>query len=216
MPAVPARGEQPDAPIAVRRKQFAKEFVAREIEEAAIRLFAARGYENVTAAEIAEAMGLSRRTFFRYFANKEQVLQAHAVRLHTRVIRALERRPAGESAAAALRNAFLDTADVGEDERESMRLRNRVLREYQGQSGWLTLAPETAARLTDLVAARMGLDPDTDIRPRLLVTTTWAAADAASEHWVATEDGEPLTVSMRYAFDQLPKIHSAARKSRDA
>lgn len=177
--------------------------MAREIEEAAIRLFAERGYENVTAADIAEAIGVSRRTFFRYFASKDHVLHAHALRLHARVIRALQRRPSDESAATALCNAFLDTADVAEDERERMRLRNRVLRECQGQSGWATLSPEMAATLSELVAGRMGLDPNTDLRPKLLVAAIWAAADAATAHWTTTADDGPLTVPIRYAFDKL-------------
>lgn len=201
--ATPARGEEPVAPIGARRKQFAKEFVAREIEEVAIRLFAERGYENVTAADIAEAMGLSRRTFFRYFASKDQVLQAHAVRLHARVVRALKRRPSDEPAVTALCNAFLDTAHVSEAERDSMRLRNRVLRDYQGQSQWTVMSPELAAELIELVAARMGANPEKDVRPRLVVATIWAAADAASAHWVTTNDEQPLTDAVRFAFNQV-------------
>lgn len=201
--AIPERGEEPAAPISARRKQFAKEFVAREIEEAAIRLFAERGYENVTAADIAEAIGVSRRTFFRYFASKDQVLQAHAMRLQARVVRALERRPADEAAAVALCNAFLDTADVGGDDRESMLLRNRILRDYQEHSGWAVMSSEIAGELTDLVAARMGVDPNTDMLPGLLVATIWAATDTATGHWLTTADDKPLTTSMRYAFDQL-------------
>jgi AcrR family transcriptional regulator len=136
MPAASrSREVQPRATIAARRKEFAKKFVAREIEEAAIGLFAERGYENVTVADIADAIGVSRRTFFRYFASKDEVLRAHAVRLHTRVVRALERRPHNEPGAAALCNAFLYTADVSPEERESMLRRNRVLRECQGQAG---------------------------------------------------------------------------------
>lgn len=205
MPAEPARGEGAPASIGVRRAQFAKEFVAREIENTAISLFAERGYENVTAADIAEAMGLSRRTFFRYFASKDQVLQAHAKRLHTRVIRALERRPPDESGTEALCNAFLDTANVSDDERESMRVRNRVLRDYQAQSGWVVLSPEVAGQLTELVAARMGLDPNANVLPRLIVTTIWAAADAATAYWVASGDNQPLTTTLRFAFDQLQR-----------
>jgi AcrR family transcriptional regulator len=216
MPAAKARGEEPAAPIGARRKQFAKEFVAREIEEVAIRLFAERGYENVTAADIAEAMGVSRRTFFRYFASKDQVLQAHAVRLQARVIRAFERRPSDEAAAAALCNAFLDTADVAQDERASMQLRNRVLRDYQEQSGWVVMSPEIAGELAELVAARMKLDAVTDVRPRLLVTTIWAAADTATAHWVASGDDQPLTAAMRYAFDQvLDGLRAADKRARN-
>jgi AcrR family transcriptional regulator len=204
MPAANRSGEQePRSTIATRRREFAKEFVAREIEEAAIRLFAERGYDNVNVVDIAEAIGVSRRTFFRYFASKDQVLQAHAVRLHARVLRALERRPSQEPPVSALCNAFLDTADVSAEERDSMLRRNRVLREYQGQTGWAMMSADMAAKLAGLVATRMGVDAVTDLRPRLVVGTIWAAADAAAAHWVSNPDDEPLTATMRFAFDRL-------------
>ncbi|WP_291048558.1 TetR family transcriptional regulator [Herbiconiux sp.] len=44
------------------------------LRSAAIELFTERGFEAVTAAEIAEASGLTERTFFRHFADKREVL----------------------------------------------------------------------------------------------------------------------------------------------
>ena len=48
---------------------------ARErLQEAALELFATRGFEQTTAAEIAQSVGLSERTFFRHFSDKREVL----------------------------------------------------------------------------------------------------------------------------------------------
>jgi AcrR family transcriptional regulator len=48
---------------------------ARErLQAAALELFAARGFEQVTAAEVAQAAGLTERTFFRHFSDKREVL----------------------------------------------------------------------------------------------------------------------------------------------
>ncbi|HEX7660690.1 MAG TPA: TetR family transcriptional regulator [Pseudonocardiaceae bacterium] len=48
---------------------------ARErLQRAALELFAARGFEQTTAAEIAQSVGLTERTFFRHFADKREVL----------------------------------------------------------------------------------------------------------------------------------------------
>ena len=44
--------------------------------QAAMELFTERGYEHVTVAEIAERAGLTKRSFFRYFADKREVLFA--------------------------------------------------------------------------------------------------------------------------------------------
>jgi len=53
---------------------------AREIQQAAMSLFAARGYAGVTVEDIAAEAGISERTFFRYFASKYHVLVAEAGR----------------------------------------------------------------------------------------------------------------------------------------
>jgi AcrR family transcriptional regulator len=47
---------------------------AERLQKAALELFATRGFERTTAAEIAEAAGLTQRTFFRYFGDKRDVL----------------------------------------------------------------------------------------------------------------------------------------------
>ena len=44
------------------------------LQKAALELFATRGFEQTTAAEIAEAVGLTERTFFRHFSDKREVL----------------------------------------------------------------------------------------------------------------------------------------------
>jgi AcrR family transcriptional regulator len=191
----PLTPEAASAPMAARRR----EFVAREIEQAGLRLFAERGYENVTIADIAAAAGISRRTFFRYFASKDHVVSAQSERLQVRVVAALERRPADEPACEALCNAILDTAVFRPEEREWVQARNRVLGQFNARIG-VVMAPTVGGRLTALVADRMGVDADTDLRPSLVVLTVWAAAEAASYHWASSDGREPLIEALRRAF----------------
>jgi AcrR family transcriptional regulator len=47
---------------------------AERLQKAALELFATRGYEQTTAAEIAQSVGLTERTFFRHFSDKREVL----------------------------------------------------------------------------------------------------------------------------------------------
>jgi AcrR family transcriptional regulator len=44
------------------------------LQRAALELYAARGFEETTAAEIAQSVGLTERTFFRHFSDKREVL----------------------------------------------------------------------------------------------------------------------------------------------
>src|SRR5215831_6895032 len=46
----------------------------QRLQQAALELFARRGYEETTAAEIAQSVGLTERTFFRHFSDKREVL----------------------------------------------------------------------------------------------------------------------------------------------
>ena len=185
-------------PMAVRRR----EFVAREIERAGMELFAERGYQNVAIADIATAAGVSRRTFFRHFGSKGELLHVHSLRVHRRVVSALQRRPSNESATEALTNAFLETAEMTDDEKVVSVLRNRVLQQTRND---IAPAPEAVEQAVSLIADRLDTDPLTDIRPRLLVWSAFTAARAASATWV-NKDGtgtlaEHIQEAFRYMFD---------------
>ena len=112
-------------PVDLRSRRRA--FTADEIERVAIEQFTARGFADVTVDEIAEAAGISPRTFFRYFPTKAHVVLAHQRRLGDRLLRALAARPADEGPVTALRAAFLATAQMRAEDRERMVLLGRVL-----------------------------------------------------------------------------------------
>src|SRR5947207_13841449 len=79
------------------------------LEQAALDLYRDRGFEQTTVAEIAERAGLTARTFFRYFADKREVLFAGSVALQEELVRALEAAPEGAPAIEAV-SAALDAA----------------------------------------------------------------------------------------------------------
>src|SRR3954470_9308752 len=76
-----------------------------EIAETAFALFLARGFERTTVDEIAEAAGLSRRSFFRYFPSKEDAVFGLLYDLGEELAAAVAARPATEPPWTALRAA---------------------------------------------------------------------------------------------------------------
>ena len=185
------------------------------LEQAALRLFAERGVENVTVEEIAAAAEVSRRTFFRYFASKEDVLLSDHKEKLAHLRGALEARPADEPALTALRQAFLSMAGTYEDERDRLLQRAQVMRSsesLQARSlGYQTLWEDA---VTDMMALRMGVDPDRDLRPGVIAVTTLASLRVATNSWLAGGGKTDLPVLVAEALDLLDGgLQAAARRS---
>jgi AcrR family transcriptional regulator len=155
-----------------------KEQTRRAIADAAFRLFAERGFQATTVADIAEAADIAPRTFFAYFPSKEDVLFANFNETFDAVEERLRARPAGESTFDAL-GAWI-AGQVPEMEADSA---NAAVRRRLGCEN-----PSIAARerhllgrfeaiITESVAADLG-DPPTDLRPRMIGAAAVAAITA--------------------------------------
>ena len=96
--------------------------------QAAMELFSEIGYEQTTVAAIAERAGLTARTFFRYFADKREVLFNGSERLQEAMVGALAGAPANATAIGAIAVALQAPAGFFSDERRPYsRLRNAVI-----------------------------------------------------------------------------------------
>jgi AcrR family transcriptional regulator len=154
-----------------RKKQRTRE----QIIEAAIGLFAERGYHATTIADIASAAEVAPRTFFSYFPSKEAVVFHNVDRNLDALASALRDRLPGETAFDALRrwiDAMYDEWIA--DEREAV-LRKRLCREDEGlanfQGGVMARIQEL---LLEAIASDLDEPPDS-LRPRLVAAAAVAA-----------------------------------------
>ncbi len=177
-------------------RDHARGAVRDEVSKQAWMLFAAHGFEATTVDQIAEAAGMSRRTFFRYFAGKDELVLDRLVASGQLIAAAMRERPTSESAWSALRAAFQTTIDLQETHAATSRPLQIMLRDEPAlrttvearRRLWLELlAPLTAARLP---ARRAGSDPD----PRAAAITASAIAclEIAQITW-AEHEGSSLT-----------------------
>ncbi|OBF15469.1 transcriptional regulator [Mycobacterium kubicae] len=180
--------------------------VRADIRRAAFRLFIERGYDAVTTEEIASAAGVSPRTYFRHVPTKEDLLLAPVRYGGTAIINLLQDRPDSESPDTALINAIVArTRSFDQDDTEEWREALLVAPELLHKLRFLT--PADRERATELVAERMGTDPDDDMRPGLLVQIAFSAADFAFQRWVRQSADAPRPLD-HYVTEALDAVRS--------
>ena len=98
------------------------------LQEAALALYSERGFDQTTAAQIAERAGLTERTFFRHFADKREVLFGGSVILKERIVSAVAGAPPRDGALDAVsRGLDAAAAMLGESRQDLARQRMNVL-----------------------------------------------------------------------------------------
>ena len=90
------------------RREAHKQATRQALQQAADRLFAEQGYGATTVRDIAEAAGVNERTFFRYFAGKEELIIEDALSWLPVLLDKLRDRPDDEDVRTALRRAIQD------------------------------------------------------------------------------------------------------------
>jgi AcrR family transcriptional regulator len=184
-------------------QQRRRDYTVREISRSAIHLFAERGFDAVTVEDIAADVGISPRTFFRYFAGKDEVVLRYQRRVQARLVAAFLDR-ASESPITALRNAYVATSTVAPEDRDEYVLVGRFLEDSHQLLA--RSRGEQGAADRDLVVAlagRLGIDPDRDPTAETIAAATSGAASAAFHRWVASGGQGDPSVAVAAALDLL-------------
>ena len=157
-----------------------KQQTRQAIHRAAMRLFAERGFEATTIADIAAAADISPRTFFSYFASKEEAVFPKFPEALAGFDRAMRERPAGTTALEALREWLIWAAGEVMGDVEDARLEARLRRESPAVAACdLQHQRQFERRLAEAVADDFG-EPVDALRPRLVAAATLAALAASS------------------------------------
>jgi AcrR family transcriptional regulator len=169
-------------------------------------LYGERGYDATTVAEIAERAGLTKRTFFRYFTDKREVLFWGSERLEHQMVAAIETAPVSASALGLIGAALDAAGDRFEEVREFAGLRHRIiasspeLRERE-----LIKAASMAAAMGLALRAR-GCD---DATATLAAHTVTTVMHVAYEQWVDDPDKAPFQQVARDVLAHLRDMAAA-------
>ncbi|MFF8808601.1 TetR family transcriptional regulator [Streptomyces omiyaensis] len=203
-----ASGPRPST-LAQRKRQL----VATELTETALQLFAHKGFEAVTVDEIATAAGVSKRTFFRYFASKEDVVVQFLAGMGADMRAELAARPAAEPPSAALLHAVsVPLAACGDHAERTLPVVRLILRSpallarfLEHQAGW---REELAGEL----ASRLGRDP-AGIYPPLAAGMALAAFDTVLRRWSdGAGEPDPLALVSRAFALLAPALDGAGEE----
>jgi AcrR family transcriptional regulator len=174
------------------------------LQQAAMELFIERGFEQTTVTEIAERAGLTQRTFFRYFADKREVLFGGAAVLQERMVEALASAPEAatpiEAVAAALQAAGVALQENGgprAGQRQAVIDANAELRERE-----LIKLASLAVALAAALRGRGVPDPAASLAAEAGI----AVFRIAFQTWVADPDRRDFPQVIRESLVELKAV----------
>lgn len=175
--------------------------VRSEIGAAAMRLFLEHGFDDTTMEQIANEAGISRRSLFRYFGTKEDIVLGNLVEAGETVRDALEARPAGEGPWEALRAAFESLLlDPGYSPERNLAISKMLYGTPSLRAGHFEKQLRWQELLVPNIRTRLGDETNdaSDPQARAIVACALTCLDVANEIWTRSEGKE----DPRQLFDQ--------------
>jgi AcrR family transcriptional regulator len=194
--------------LRARKKRIAREAIAAT----ARRLFAERGFDAVTVAEIAAASDVSEKTVFNHFPTKEDLAFADRERGLVQLVAAIRERPPGTPVIDVFRALTTTVIDVlvarGDEELLTVA---KIIRHSPTLQERLTAGWESGASVVTAAVAETSGAAGDDLVPGIVARTLWYTHRsiflAALHGLLAEEDREQLVARLRVtadrAYDQL-------------
>jgi AcrR family transcriptional regulator len=174
--------------------------------KAAITLFDAQGYDDTTVAEIAQSAGLTKRTFFRHFADKREVLFNGTDELTERWIDGIQAAPADAGAMAAICAGLDAVAELFADRHPFASMRSRIVAANpELQERELIKLQALAGAITAALRERGVADNAAVLAAQAGVTVF----HVAFAHWVAQDDPAAFRRLMDESLEELRTVTAA-------
>ena len=172
------------------------------VSRTALEMFADRGFEETTVDDIADALGVSRRTLFRYFASKNDMVWGDFDWVLGRLRRCLDATASDEPLHVALRRAAVESNRYEDEQLPELRIRMRLI------TGVPALQAHSALRyaewrevIAEWVGERLGCEP-ADLIPQTVAHAALGTSMAAFLVWV-DDPSSDLVANLEQAYRLL-------------
>jgi AcrR family transcriptional regulator len=198
-----------DEPIGLRERK--KRQTRATLSWATIQLTVERGFDNVRVEDIAEAAGVSPRTFNNYFSSKGEAIVSRHLDRCRRIAEELRGRPASEPLWESIKQAALMQLDPGPEvlahpvpERQQWIAGVRLMvAEPAIQGEFLRAGALAEEDIAAAIAERTGTDVKHDLYPRLVAAVVIAAGNVATQHYLHADRPVEMDRLLTEALDQL-------------
>jgi len=191
-------------PLPVRERT--RRAVRGELAQLAVGLFVEKGYDETTIDDLAAAAGMSKRTFFRYFASKEELVMGKYEFFGEQLAEDLAARPAGEPVWVSLRQVFGRVVDhVESDARgtEAVAMEKMVRDHPTLNASYLERVSRMQELVLDEVRNRTGWPDPADPRTAAIVGAAFSCLIAAWTTWLTTNQAQPFGDLLDQAMDAI-------------
>ena len=182
-----------------------RQLVRDAIYDAAIDLFAKRGFDETTVEEVAEAAGVSRRSFFRYFESKDDLLAQNTVKCGEIRRETVAWCPSGLSLLEVVRETVLAGVKFTEDQQHTHQIIEIAERSASARQAHQSRLMEVEDKLASAHAARMRGTSRDYLRPQLLAGMTLLILNVATASWYKGEHKD-LHTAAKYGFLNLTRL----------
>ena len=181
-----------------------KEDARRRLMQASLELFAERGFDQTTAAQIAARAGVTARTFFRHFPDKREVLFVGQSVLGAALSKEIRAVHPSLSPIETLQRAFASVADILEQNRQFSEPRRHII---SATPALLEREVAKHAAMTQTVAAALQERGVEARRSALAAQTGLGVLTYALDAWLA-DPSTRLVNHLDHAFDELQGLRS--------
>jgi AcrR family transcriptional regulator len=186
--------------------RFRKQELVRDaIFDAAIDLFAVHGFDATTVEQIAQAAGVSRRSFFRYFESKDDLLAQSVVQYGVALTTAIEKCAPTLMPLAVVRATVLSIAENAVANPRTRQIIEISERSATARQAHHSRMMEVEDSMAAAFARRLKSSSRNDMKPRLLASLTLAMMNVAIVSWYSGEY-QDLSKAARQAFSHLNRL----------